>query len=190
MEAICSSDMSVDFRRTIRRYIPEDITLHSHRCDNLKSNIVGLAEWKTPLWKSRCRWKILLKLYVHVRLYGLRVWNWSIWLGIGSCEHGNKPWDSIQGRKLTGHLSDYQFLKKNSTPPRHSYPNICMVSVRTADLRGQNRTGSPGIWSSNNNQSTATVRLYIRRAGQWKWNSNDRWIKKMRCKQFPIILRA
>jgi hypothetical protein len=35
----CSSDSLVDFHRTRRRYIPEDINLHSHQCENLKSNI-------------------------------------------------------------------------------------------------------------------------------------------------------
>jgi hypothetical protein len=37
MEAKCSSETWADFRRTTRRYIPEDRTLHSHRCENLKS---------------------------------------------------------------------------------------------------------------------------------------------------------
>jgi hypothetical protein len=37
MDAICSSETSVDFQRTTRRYIPEDGTLHNHRCENLKS---------------------------------------------------------------------------------------------------------------------------------------------------------
>jgi hypothetical protein len=36
-EAICSSETSVDFQRATRRYIPEDSTLHKHRCENLKS---------------------------------------------------------------------------------------------------------------------------------------------------------
>jgi hypothetical protein len=36
MEAICSSETSVDFQRITRRYIPEDSTLHNHRCENLK----------------------------------------------------------------------------------------------------------------------------------------------------------
>jgi hypothetical protein len=39
MEAICSSEMSVDTQRTTRRYMPEDETLHNHRCENLKSYI-------------------------------------------------------------------------------------------------------------------------------------------------------
>jgi hypothetical protein len=35
-EAIFSSEMSVDFVRTTRRYITEDRVLHNHRCENLK----------------------------------------------------------------------------------------------------------------------------------------------------------
>jgi hypothetical protein len=36
MEAICSSETSVDFQWNIRRSIPEDSTLNNHRCENLK----------------------------------------------------------------------------------------------------------------------------------------------------------
>jgi hypothetical protein len=39
MEATCSSETSVDFQRTTRRYIPEDGTRLNHRCENLKSDI-------------------------------------------------------------------------------------------------------------------------------------------------------
>jgi hypothetical protein len=39
MEATCFSKISVDFQRTTRRYIPENSTLHSQRCENLKSYI-------------------------------------------------------------------------------------------------------------------------------------------------------
>jgi hypothetical protein len=38
MEATCSSETLLDFQQAIWRYIPEDITLHNHRCENLKSN--------------------------------------------------------------------------------------------------------------------------------------------------------
>jgi hypothetical protein len=38
-EAIRSSETSVNFQRTTRRYIPEDSTVHNHRCENLKSYI-------------------------------------------------------------------------------------------------------------------------------------------------------
>jgi hypothetical protein len=37
MEAIFSSETSVDTQRTTRRYIPEDNTLHNYRCENLRS---------------------------------------------------------------------------------------------------------------------------------------------------------
>jgi hypothetical protein len=37
MEAICSSEASVNIQRTTRRYIPEVDTLHNHQCENLKS---------------------------------------------------------------------------------------------------------------------------------------------------------
>jgi hypothetical protein len=37
MEAICPPEMSVDTQLITRRYIPEDGTLHNHRCENLKS---------------------------------------------------------------------------------------------------------------------------------------------------------
>jgi hypothetical protein len=40
IEAIRSSETSVDFQRTTRRYIPEYSTLHNHRCENLKSYIL------------------------------------------------------------------------------------------------------------------------------------------------------
>jgi hypothetical protein len=39
MEAICSSETSVGFQRTTRRYILEDCTLHNHCCENLTSYI-------------------------------------------------------------------------------------------------------------------------------------------------------
>jgi hypothetical protein len=37
MEAICSSETSVETQRTARSHIPEVDTLHNHRCENLKS---------------------------------------------------------------------------------------------------------------------------------------------------------
>jgi hypothetical protein len=39
MEAISSSETSVATQQTTRRHIPEDDTLHNHRCENLKSYI-------------------------------------------------------------------------------------------------------------------------------------------------------
>jgi hypothetical protein len=37
METTCSSEPSVETQRTTRRHIPEDDTLHNHRCEKLKS---------------------------------------------------------------------------------------------------------------------------------------------------------
>jgi hypothetical protein len=37
MEAACSSETSLNIQRTTRRCIPKDSTLHTHRCENLKS---------------------------------------------------------------------------------------------------------------------------------------------------------
>jgi hypothetical protein len=39
MEAICSSETSVNFQRTTRRYNPKDGTFNNHRCENLESYI-------------------------------------------------------------------------------------------------------------------------------------------------------
>jgi hypothetical protein len=39
MATICSSETSVDFQRTTRRYFQEDGTLYNRRCQNLKSYI-------------------------------------------------------------------------------------------------------------------------------------------------------
>jgi hypothetical protein len=47
MEAICSFETSVDSQRTTRRHIPEDNTLHNHRCENLKSIMLELFEIST-----------------------------------------------------------------------------------------------------------------------------------------------
>jgi hypothetical protein len=47
MEAICSSETPVDAQRTTRRYIPEDSTLHNHRCENLKSYKMNTYLWST-----------------------------------------------------------------------------------------------------------------------------------------------
>jgi hypothetical protein len=39
LEIIYFSETSIDFQQTTRCYNPEDKTLHSHRCDNLISNL-------------------------------------------------------------------------------------------------------------------------------------------------------
>jgi hypothetical protein len=52
MEAISSSEKSGATQRTTRRHIPDDNTLHSHRCENLKSyilfqHLLGLGDIQT-----------------------------------------------------------------------------------------------------------------------------------------------
>jgi hypothetical protein len=39
MEAVRASDASANLYQTARRHIPEDSTLHSHRCENFKSHL-------------------------------------------------------------------------------------------------------------------------------------------------------
>jgi hypothetical protein len=46
MKTICSSKTSVDTQRTTRRYIPEDCTLHNHRCEKIKSYRVAIVAGK------------------------------------------------------------------------------------------------------------------------------------------------
>jgi hypothetical protein len=41
-KAKCSCVTSVDFQRTTRRYIPENRTFHTHRCENLKPYIITM----------------------------------------------------------------------------------------------------------------------------------------------------
>jgi hypothetical protein len=40
MEVKCSCETLVEFQQTTRRYIPDDKTLHNHRCEKLKSYVV------------------------------------------------------------------------------------------------------------------------------------------------------
>jgi hypothetical protein len=49
MEAMCSSDTSVDFQRNTLGYIPEDSTPHNHRCESLTSYYQQLLEGKKKL---------------------------------------------------------------------------------------------------------------------------------------------
>jgi hypothetical protein len=64
-EGACSSETSVDFQRTRLRYIPEDTTLHGHRCEGLKSYVDYIELWLFslchPVTKPRgdcfCEWE-------------------------------------------------------------------------------------------------------------------------------------
>jgi hypothetical protein len=50
MEAICSSETSVNFHRTVRLYIPKDRTLRSHWCENLKSDNKKAYQFNDNHW--------------------------------------------------------------------------------------------------------------------------------------------
>jgi hypothetical protein len=61
LEATCSSETSVDFQLTKRRYTPGDRTLHDYRCENLKSYILcGIVNsvkdmfvgWNSSVWAT------------------------------------------------------------------------------------------------------------------------------------------
>jgi hypothetical protein len=59
MEVTYSSETSVDFQRTTRRYIPEERTLHNHRCENL--NNVNVSPY--ILLHAVCTVGVMLKLH-------------------------------------------------------------------------------------------------------------------------------
>jgi hypothetical protein len=56
MEAICSFEALVDIQLTTRRCIPEGRTLHSHPCENVRSDMdAELREMMPPTEKDRER---------------------------------------------------------------------------------------------------------------------------------------
>jgi hypothetical protein len=83
MEAICSSEISVDFQQTTRRYIPEDSSLHNHRCENLKSFIEYIFLFHTSLVLHNLSLllllciKLLIIYYLWITMFHRPVWyNW------------------------------------------------------------------------------------------------------------------
>jgi hypothetical protein len=74
MEAICSSEASIETQRTTRHHIPEDGTFHNHRCENLNSYIViihFISKQKTCVWMRNVFdfWKIICHSEVGSDLY-------------------------------------------------------------------------------------------------------------------------
>jgi hypothetical protein len=66
----CSSESSVAFQRTTRRYIARDRTLHEHRCENLKScKEIGCIYWNSI--------QFLLQAYVQPCVIPYHFWIWS-----------------------------------------------------------------------------------------------------------------
>jgi hypothetical protein len=74
IEAICSSETSVDTQRTTRRYIPEDGTLHNHRCENLKS--IYLFSRLCQLYFLQCSEKSADKCCIMCKI-SLISWAWN-----------------------------------------------------------------------------------------------------------------
>jgi hypothetical protein len=60
MEAISSSETSVDFYLTAQRCNPEDHTINSHHCDNFRYRILSLL-FKIAFWKQRTETYIRLQ---------------------------------------------------------------------------------------------------------------------------------
>jgi hypothetical protein len=64
MEAICSSETSVDFQRTTRYHKPEDSTLYYHRCENLKSYCFIILFKSFPMFLRDLLGSIFFAVYV------------------------------------------------------------------------------------------------------------------------------
>jgi hypothetical protein len=82
MEAKFSSETSVHFQQTTRRYIPENRALHNHRCENLWSyvnDVIFLLDYlklgcesvmrTMPFRKTEFSQEVLNTLYVFVVCY-------------------------------------------------------------------------------------------------------------------------
>jgi hypothetical protein len=69
MEAIFSSETSVEFQRTTLCYIPEYSTVQNHRCENLKSyiNLFYLAIFNSFFHKQPT--ESLMKVFKEMRSY-------------------------------------------------------------------------------------------------------------------------
>jgi hypothetical protein len=64
MEATYSSEMSVGFQRTTRRYIPEERALHNHLYENLKSYIIQRI-WSKIKFDLQISVQIWTEIYQH-----------------------------------------------------------------------------------------------------------------------------
>jgi hypothetical protein len=68
---ICCSEISVNFQQTTWRYIPEDSTLHNHRCDSLDPasyyQLMKAAFWFPELRANPAIWnKVICKKYNYI----------------------------------------------------------------------------------------------------------------------------
>jgi hypothetical protein len=74
MEATCFSESSVDFRRTTRGHIPEDITLHNHCFDSLKSNSSSMNCTPVDINVTRIWWRGLDTMKKRRNAYKIFAW--------------------------------------------------------------------------------------------------------------------
>jgi hypothetical protein len=66
MEAVYTSETSVHFNETTRRYIPEGCHLHTRRRGNLKSHTCCILD---RLRATSYLWRVTLRHYAHNYLY-------------------------------------------------------------------------------------------------------------------------
>jgi hypothetical protein len=65
IEVTCSSEMSVDFQRTTRRYVPEDRTLLKDRYKNLKSYKFVPGSWaEYPVIRRESEITVIIELLI------------------------------------------------------------------------------------------------------------------------------
>jgi hypothetical protein len=76
MAATCSSETSVDFQRTIWRYIPKDRTLYNHRCENLKSYVTVTWFKLVQPYRNPTVWTCTALLYMNYTL---------VWFDVVDC---------------------------------------------------------------------------------------------------------
>jgi hypothetical protein len=121
MEAICSSEMSVDFKRTTRRYIPEDSTLHNHRCENLNCYIGLLDLWVEISWLAERLVAVQAALFSSTELVNfslILVYSQFFWGA--SCKYENLRLVSI----YTVHVSLHRRNEPNSVRSMPEDTNI------------------------------------------------------------------
>jgi hypothetical protein len=61
MESACSSETSVEFCRTTRRYNPKDSSLHNKRCEKLKTKTsFDLKQILASFISPKCKKKLVI----------------------------------------------------------------------------------------------------------------------------------
>jgi hypothetical protein len=97
MEAIYSSETSVPSQQSTRRHIPEDDTLHNHRCENLKSYITwstGFLHW---VFIGSASWFQKIKIAFFIMNY--------VWIFCGySCNNTSRDGLFLKSVGLSYHL--------------------------------------------------------------------------------------